>query len=1051
MNRRKGQGLVEFALILPVLLLIILGIIEAAFVIQGYITVQHAAREAARFAVAYQPVQGECLDGVLAPYPFCPRDYAVWAAEPDDAYYVRRVAIIKREARRAATGLRINDAHLGDTPEKFEQYKNDPGFFGVLVWGYPSFLTDCNDPIKRDTECFDHPGLEGLPVQVLVRHNIAIVDPLFRAIVQYVPVQANTQMINEGVQVGFGNVPPPDFHTDPSFGETPVPTLPPSSPGGPTVVPPHTYFIELDVERATNTMPDDRAHRFVATVTDELSQTVQGARVSFSTDEGGFGYSGVEPKYVEELTGAQGRASVTLFGREPGTATMRAWIDFDGDNTWEVGEPSDEATKTWIVSGPHILVSDHEVYPEVSSIYIDVMDHDPMRNPYSLLWCVVSGTVTSAVVRDRLNVDGSGDETDILFQIPENAEGLYRLETHPAGGSCGTSDLVAYSADISVVVLPPDLSIASFEVPDLICPETVFTMSVVIANSSPGSTDQVFDVDFYVDPESSPPQSSIGVMKQWVSGIGSYGTAVVNTAMWVTSTTNVHQIWARVDTSDFVEELEEDNNAGVITITTGSTAGEWGNTGWRSPAANAADAGGDNDGFEMDPTGAYADGGGYAHDQDGVNDRHRYYNYNFNIPPGMIIQGIQVYLDGWVNRSDVGGRGWYELELSWDGGNSWTAARSTPYLPFSSSGIYVVGGEQDPWRREWTVSELSNANFRVRITSRASGTDVELRDFFLDWISVRVNYSTPGECPVRHELPPWYEEPIKPAGLVECEQLLRVGGFEGNPDTVYRYWNAGEPLAYKHQSQEIYEGSMSMRLHASMGAYPVCPAYRPYLWQTVRIPEVMTNAVTMTTMVVRGYRLVAGSGAPCSIANSPEADDRLYVQMQDSSGNDLGAGTEIVNGSAPTRKWVPFQVDVTGAVDLDSRRGQEVRVRFFAEHDADYRDTWFYLDALECEVCTGWPIPDPESGTASIGGKVRVLVNGIPQTLQGVDVWAYSPGGQVLHTITIQDGTYHFYNILPGTYTIYSEIWIGGGLLFTTKTLTVGADERSYGMDLFLL
>jgi hypothetical protein len=195
MNWRRGQGLVEFALILPVLLLIILGIIEAAFIIQGYITVQHSAREAARFAVTYQPVQGECLDGILAPYPFCPRDYVVWSGEPDDQYHVRRVALIKREARRAATGLRINDAHLGDTSAEFQQYSDEPGFFGVRVWGYPSFLTDCNDPTVRDTACLDQPGLQGLPVQVLVRHNVEIVDPLYRAVVEFVPVQANTQMI----------------------------------------------------------------------------------------------------------------------------------------------------------------------------------------------------------------------------------------------------------------------------------------------------------------------------------------------------------------------------------------------------------------------------------------------------------------------------------------------------------------------------------------------------------------------------------------------------------------------------------------------------------------------------------------------------------------------------------------------------------------------------------------------------------------------------------------------------------------------------------------
>jgi len=98
MKMRRGQGIVEFALILPVLLLVILGLMEAAFVIQGYLTVQHAAREAARFAVAYQPLQGACLDqdgdgqiedGISqdpddrAPEPFCPVDNRGDAGETD--------------------------------------------------------------------------------------------------------------------------------------------------------------------------------------------------------------------------------------------------------------------------------------------------------------------------------------------------------------------------------------------------------------------------------------------------------------------------------------------------------------------------------------------------------------------------------------------------------------------------------------------------------------------------------------------------------------------------------------------------------------------------------------------------------------------------------------------------------------------------------------------------------------------------------------------------------------------------------------------------------
>ena len=185
-----------------------------------------------------------------------------------------------------------------------------------------------------------------------------------------------------------------------------------------------------------------------------------------------------------------------------------------------------------------------------------------------------------------------------------------------------------------------------------------------------------------------------------------------------------------------------------------------------------------------------------------------------------------------------------------------------------------------------------------------------------------------------------------------CRQLLQVGGFEGSPATVFSHWRAGEPFAFQHQSRYVYEGSMSMRLHASMGRFPECPPYHPYLWQAVT----PTKVYTATTMVVRGQRLVAGSLAPCSNPDSPEADDVLYLQMKDGGGNDLGSPAEIVNGGVVTETWEAFEVDVTGAVDPYHHPGEEVQVYFTATHDEDYNDTWFYLDALECVVCTEWLI-----------------------------------------------------------------------------------------------
>lgn len=50
MKSEKGQSLVEFALILPLLLLLVIGIIDLGKIFHAYITIDHAGREAARMA-----------------------------------------------------------------------------------------------------------------------------------------------------------------------------------------------------------------------------------------------------------------------------------------------------------------------------------------------------------------------------------------------------------------------------------------------------------------------------------------------------------------------------------------------------------------------------------------------------------------------------------------------------------------------------------------------------------------------------------------------------------------------------------------------------------------------------------------------------------------------------------------------------------------------------------------------------------------------------------------------------------------------------------------
>jgi hypothetical protein len=168
------------------------------------------------------------------------------------------------------------------------------------------------------------------------------------------------------------------------------------------------------------------------------------------------------------------------------------------------------------------------------------------------------------------------------------------------------------------------------------------------------------------------------------------------------------------------------------------------NTGFLNPSANAAQTGGDGNGYQTSPGNAYLDDGVFAVDTNSGNgtsssctgstkDKHRYYNYGINIP-GSNILGIEVRLDAKVDSSS--GAPKLCVQLSWNGGSSWTSAKQTPNL-VTAEQSYLLGGSSDTWGHAWTLSELSNANFRVRVIDISTSSS---RDFSLDWVTVRITY-----------------------------------------------------------------------------------------------------------------------------------------------------------------------------------------------------------------------------------------------------------------------------------------------------------------------
>ncbi|MFQ5611021.1 MAG: TadE/TadG family type IV pilus assembly protein [Anaerolineae bacterium] len=204
-RRQQGQSLTEFALILPILLLLLLGIIEGARVIWAFITVQQAAREAARFAVTGGPLDAN--------------------GEPWTSTDQARFQAIIDEAVERSTGLNISVLATDSysvTGLTYAGNFNTPSALGVAVRGQDA-----------SGYRFDYAGDPGYFVEVTVYYNVEMLDPIFQALLPggYLHLEGQVVMQNEGIDSTIGSIPP-------------AAPPPQSTPAGTSGVPPTSPFIE---------------------------------------------------------------------------------------------------------------------------------------------------------------------------------------------------------------------------------------------------------------------------------------------------------------------------------------------------------------------------------------------------------------------------------------------------------------------------------------------------------------------------------------------------------------------------------------------------------------------------------------------------------------------------------------------------------------------------------------------------------------------------------------------------------------------------------------
>lgn len=167
------------------------------------------------------------------------------------------------------------------------------------------------------------------------------------------------------------------------------------------------------------------------------------------------------------------------------------------------------------------------------------------------------------------------------------------------------------------------------------------------------------------------------------------------------------------------------------------------------PTLQAAETSGsgNNNGYELNPGNACVQGGGYATDAnsgtDNVNsctdagkDRHRFWGYTFGLPASVTaVNGITV--TAVVGQSNSGGSSSICIQLSWDGGTTWTAPKQAS-LTAASLTTYTLGSASDTWGHAWTTTQLGRTTFRVRITDVATTAN---KDFRLDFLGASVTYT----------------------------------------------------------------------------------------------------------------------------------------------------------------------------------------------------------------------------------------------------------------------------------------------------------------------